>query len=257
VFGIPLAMQPNVPGRALRLHLLALGLGAALLTRSTLAEVTPPLVGAERPVARVWLDAGWDPTFVGSTGISSRVLRFGRSTSLDLDAVIAAPLILIPDGRAFRVASGATGSVTPRDGGFGVSLGLHPDLRSSSDSVANMIALGVTAGARPGYYAVRWTAALDLAWSAAALTHIAPRAKVYDLFRDRYPDQDAQGPAAQLHTWTSHRFRLGVTGGFVLRRWLSVHSEAGFAWTPQLTGLVNPPYGPLPFYAALGGAYRW
>ncbi len=243
-----------------RLRLLTAGIAAAVYAPSALADVAAPLVGSQRPVARVWLDAGWDPTFVLSAGVSSRVFRAPPSIRVDLDTVVAAPLVLLSEDTALRVASGVTASYVPPRGGFGVTLGLHPDLRSSSDSVARMVALGVTIGARPGYYGARWTAALDVAWSAAALTHIAPRAPVYDLFGDRYPDatgDPGERPAARLYTWTSHRFRLGVTGGFAFTRWLDLHSEAGLAWTPQLTGLANPPYGPLPFYAALGGAYRW
>jgi hypothetical protein len=241
---------------------IALCLGAGLWARATRADVVPPLIGAERPIARVWFDAGWDPTFAASAGVSTRLLRPMPSTSLHLDTAFAAALVLLAEGPAFRVASGVTGSVAPSSGGFGLALGFHPDLRSSSDSVAHMLALGVTAGARPGYYARRWTVALDLAWSAAALTHIAPRAVLYDLFDERYPTEsdgaaEPQGPAARLYTWTSHRFRFGLSGGVAFMRWLDVHSEAGFAWTPQLTGLMNPPYGPLPFYAAFGGAYRW
>lgn len=242
--------------RDLSIVLLLLSIGTQLVARTGRADVVPPLIGRDRPAARTWLDAGWDPTFVVGSGLSSRVARVTPGAGIDFDAAIAAPLLLVPDGRAWRVASGVTGSYTHRDG-YGLAVGLHPDLRSASDSVANMIGLGVTAAARPGYYGRHWTIALDLAWSTALVTRIAPRAPVYDLFRERYPEQTDQVPSARFYGFTAQRLRAGLAGGVALKRWLSAHGEIGFAYTPQLTGLVNPPYGPLPFYVALGAAYRW
>jgi hypothetical protein len=242
--------------RAVSTVLLLLSIGGQLVARAGRADVVPPLVGSDRPAARTWLDASWDPTFVVGSGLSTRVVHVRPGAAVDLDAAIAAPVLLVPDGRAWRVVSGLTGSFTHASG-YGLAIGVHPDLRSTSDSVANMIGLGMTVAARPGYYGRRWTVALDLAWSAALLTRISPRAPVYDLFGERYPEQTDTAPSARFYSFTSQRLRAGVAGGVALKRWLSAHGELGFAYTPQLTGLVNPPYGPLPFYTALGGAYRW
>jgi hypothetical protein len=230
--------------------------GAALLSTSfARAQTIAPVVGAERPDARAWVEGAWDPTFLFGSGLSTRVRSIAR-TRFDIDVALLAPVLLVPHFSAWQVAAGA--SLTHvRSDGLGASIGVHPDLRSSSDSVASMFAFGASVFARPGYYARSWSAAVDLGWSGAIATHVAPKEPVHDLFRERYADGSGSGPSSGFYGGTSHRFRFGGAFGFGFARAAALHTAFGFAWTPQLAGAINPPYGPLPFYVTLGGAYRW
>jgi hypothetical protein len=174
------------------------------------------------------------------------------------DAAFRASVVLLPGFDAWQLAFGATGAwVSPR--GFGVTLGLHPDVRVAHDTTGTKVAFGTALGARPGYYGRSFSVALDLLWSTAVATHVAHSDAVKDTFRDRYPDgRDAGAPKDGFYVFTSHRFRFGAAGGVAFGPAVAVHAACGFAYTPQVRGIVaNPPMSPMPFYAGGGGAYRW
>jgi hypothetical protein len=229
--------------------------GASLVASPSAAQALPPAIGVHMPDARVWADAGWDPTWLLAFGAGSRAASL-RSVRLDVEAAAFLPIVLLRDARAWQLSTGVSASF-PGKRGLGVSGGLYPDLRSAMDSVASTVAFGSTVLLRPGWYGRRWTAALDLAWSAAWLTHVSLRSPVNDLFHDRFAGDASEGPRNGWYPSTSHRVRVGATGGIALSNEVALHAALGFAYTPKLTGLVNPPYGPLPFYTNLGGAYRW
>lgn len=236
----------------------AIALAAGLLVSAPAsAQSVATLVGRKRPPARAWVDAGWDPTFVVGLGLSSRVWS-RPGTTADIDLGLFVPPVVTPSSASLMTTVGVTATHV-RASGLGVALGLHPDVRSAEDSVARSLALGSTLTLRPGYYAPRATAALDLGYALTWATIVRPRAPVVDLFRDRYPDARAGdgGGAGGVFALASHRLRLGVTGGAAFSPRFALHGGLGFAWTPQRAGLVNPPYGPLPFYVSLGGSYRW
>lgn len=236
---------------------LALAAVAALEGSAAAQGAVPPAIGRARPAERVYTYGGWDTTFVAGAGLSSRVAQRGAA-SLDFDGGLAVPVVLLARGRALQTGLGLTAHALSASG-WGVSASLHPDLRSSSDDVLNALALGVRAGLRPGYTRDRFTVAADFGWSAALFAVLAPRSAVGALFAERYPDTDPSraGPSTAVYALTSQRLHAGGAAGWAFARAAAVHGSLGFAWTPQRTGLVNPPYGPLPFYATLGGDYRW
>jgi hypothetical protein len=139
-------------------------------------------------------------------------------------------------------------------------LGVHPDLRLARDSTGTKVGLGTSFELRPGVYAERFTVALDLAASVIFSTYMRHSPAVRSLFNERHPGDapGASGPRNGFYALTSQRFRVGAAGGAAVTRAVALHAEVGFAYTPQLPGiLTNPPHGPLPFYVAAGGQYRW
>jgi hypothetical protein len=191
-------------------------------------------------------------------GGSRQLVQVGGRVRLAGDGALRLPLVLLPGLDAWQLAFGLTGSGVLQNG-LGATIGLHPDVRFADDSSGTKVAIGAALGARPGYYARRWSAALDLLWSTAVATHMSHSEAVKDTFRDRYPDGRAgDGPEDGWFAFSSHRLRLGVAGGLAAAPWLAFHGSAGFAYTPQVGGiLANPPISPMPFYANVGGAYRW
>jgi hypothetical protein len=165
-------------------------------------------------------------------------------------------LVLLAKGTSWQVALGLTLTHVTKSG-LGVAVGVHPDWRTASDDVATSFGPGVTGTLRPGYYGKSFDVAAELVAASSLGAWIRPRQAVYDLFAERYgsgvdgrPRTFSRGPVA-------NRFRVGLVGGYAPTRALAFHASFGFAYTPQLAGLVNPPYGPLPFFATLGGSYRW
>lgn len=235
-----------------------LALVALLAPRAAAAQVVPPPIGEVRPTSRVWAEGGWDPTFALGAGISTRLpfAQLGESTSLDYDAAVFSPLVLLPKGTSWQVALGLTLTHVTRSG-LGVSAGLHPDWRTASDDVATSFGPGLTTTLRPGYYGKSFDIAAELVASSSLGAWLRPRQPVYDLFAERYGDGVDGRPRTFVRGPAAHRFRFGLVGGFSPTRSLAFHASLGFAYTPQLAGLVNPPYGPLPFFATLGGSYRW
>jgi hypothetical protein len=217
----------------------------------------PAAVGTDRPDRRAFGELGWDPTWMLGLGGGARLASPAGRARVDLDAAAFLPVLLAPSARAWQLAAGVTAGWVHRSG-LGVSAGLHPDFRSSADSVASMFGVGGTVTCRPGYYQPAASVALDASWSAVVANHVSLREPVRDLFRDRHgADVVGSGPRDGLYAWTAHRFRLGATGGWAPTRSLALHGAVGWTHTPQLAGAVNPPYGPMPFYVSAGGAYRW
>jgi hypothetical protein len=165
---------------------------------------------------------------------------------------------LLPEFGAWQLSLGLTGAWVSRSG-LGATAGLHPDLRFARDSTGTKVAFGAALGTRPGYYAKTFSVALDALWSTAIATHMTHSEAVKDTFRDRYPgDASGDHPQDGWYAFSSHRLRFGAAGGLVVGHAGAIHGSFGFAYTPQVQGIVaNPPYAPLPFYVNAGGSYRW
>lgn len=232
---------------------------AALFAPSTAhAQAIAPVVGTDLAARRVWLGVGWDPTLTTDLGGSLEPLAPLTDFRLFADAAFRAPVVLLSGLDDWQLALGAT-FVFGTGKGLGATLGVHPDVRLANDTTGSKVALGAALGVRPGYYVKNWSVAFDALWSMALATHMAHSNAVKDLFEERYPSgARGQGPHDGWYAFSSHRVHLGVSAGVAPARAIALHVSAGFAYTPQVAGiLANPPIGPMPFFANLGGAYRW
>lgn len=232
---------------------------AALRPSTSEAQAIAPTIGRDAPDRRVWFEPGWDPTWVAGFGGSYAAWLPRNGMRIDVDMGARVPIVLGFD--AWQFAAGAT-TLFITDSGMGVALGVHPDLRLAHDAIGTKLGIGGAVGARPGYYGKSWTLALDALASVALTTHVWHSNEVRDLFNDRYPtDAGAaaiNGPRDGWYRATSHRLRLGLAGGMAVSKLATLHATAGFVYTPHVGGVVaNPPIGPMPFFATLGGAIRW
>ncbi len=215
-----------------------------------------PRIGRLPPDSRAFVDLGWDPTWMAVLGASRVVLGSRAGIDVSVDVETRWPLLLLPNG---ELSAGATLYATPGSA-LGVTFGVHPDLRLARDSTGTKVGLGTSVELRPGLYAERFTVALDLAASVVLSTYVHHSAAVRSLFAERYPGEATAGPGPKngFYALTSQRFRVGAAGGAAVTRAVALHAELGVAYTPQLPGILsNPPHGPLPFYVAAGGQYRW
>jgi hypothetical protein len=247
-------MLPFVRNGASRSFSALVGLATLLVTPEALSVA--PRIGADPPGSRAFADFGWDLTWLMALGASREVLTNTTGLSVSIDVQTGWPVLLLPNG---EVAAGATLYATA-GGIFGMTLGAHPDLRLARDSTGTKLGLGSSFELRPGLYGERFTVALDVSASFVFTTYMHHSQAVRSLFDERYPGETrgVSGPKDGFYAVTSQRFRLGAAGGAVLSRTVALHGQLGFAYTPQLRGiLMNPPHGPLPFYVAAGGQYRW
>lgn len=242
-----------------RLLALATVLALVFATRPARAEGVPVLVTGEIPAARVWLTPGWDPTLTLALGYSRTVAPTPAWFALQADAFLRLPLILASNLDAWQLAGGASVACL-RSSGWGVVARIHPSLTVAHDVTGTKLGVGVGLAAQPGFYGRRFSVAVDLAWSPTLATRMWHSEAVRDLYRDRHgPGGPAEGgPRDGWYRTTAQRFRVGLAGGVRFLALWAVHASAGFAYTPQHAGiLINPPVGPLPFYADLGAEYRW
>lgn len=229
----------------------------ASLVPCAAAQAIIPSIGAAAPLRRVWLNAGYDPSWMLGLGYSQRVPRRAMAGArIDVDAALRLPLLLGLD--SFQLAAGTT-AMWLSSLGLGGTIGLHPDLRLAHDPTGTKLALGAALTVRPGYYTKQWSAAIDLVWSAAFATRMWHSSRVRDLFADRHPNGvRARGPHDGWFRFPAQRLRVGAALGYAPAQIVALHLSGGFAYTPQQGGLlINPPYGPLPFYIDFGGAWRW
>lgn len=221
---------------------------------------TPMIAGAPPPEHRIGLDLGWDPTWVIGLGYAHRGPLLGRHPT-QIEASLVLPVALIPGFDGARLEGGLSG-LFAMENGLGVAAGLHTGLTLADDSLGTHLGWGLAISARPGYYAPRWSVALDLGYRTSLVTYMAHSDAVEDLFTDRYPDgggpEGSDGPKDGFYAFPAHRLRLGLLGGVRAGEHVGVFLAGGLELTPQAQGLTG--YAPLtamPFYGQLGGDYRW
>lgn len=240
---------------------LALGLGAfvlASLPGAARAQAVPPLEGREAAARHVWIDTGWDPTFTLGLGAGLALARPSPRQRVGIEASFRAPLVLLTRFDAWNLWLGATWAGWLRSG-LGVVIGQHGSLRVDHDALGTRVGVGTTTSLRPGYYAPRWSAALDLAGTMVLATHIASSSVVGESYADRYPGRPSPGgPRDGWYVLTASRYRFGTALAARPFPRTALHLVGGLAYTPALDGAIaNPPVAPLPFYVEGGGQLAW
>lgn len=248
----------------MRLWLLFSGLVIAALcgVRPAVAQEFAPPLGRIAHDHRVFVSTGWDPTFVLDGCVERVVWRATDSSDLAVAAALRLPWVLVPELDSVGVAVGPVfTSVTAS--GVGLRTALYGSLRTASDATGNKVGVRLTPSLAVGYYARNWSAAAVSNMTTTFATHMRHSEAVRDLFRDRYPEGQqpgdrADGPHDGWYALTAQQFRAGATGGLELSDSVGLYFVAGYVLTRQVGVIgVNPPIGPLPFYAQLGGAVRW
>ena len=235
--------------------------GALALAPVSAAHAQVGIVSSEIPEDRMGASFGWDPTWLVGLGYAHRVPPLGGRYSAQVDAVLAVPLVLIPELNAGKLTGGVQALLLGH-GRLGTVAGAHTGLTLANDPTGTKVGWGLELNVQPGYFAPTWSIAIDLAWRTALATYIAHAERVRDTFDDRYPDgapagaQD--GPRDGWYFLPANRFHVGAAGGFVIAARTALSLAGGFDYTPQVEGvLVNPAIGGMPFYARLEGDYRW
>gem|GEM_PF-6332516 len=238
---------------------MAFGLGVSAAPSRALAQPAPPIAGRDSPASRLSLDVGWDPTWLFALGYSHRLARPTAQSSLWLDAGFRAPLTRVPLVEAASFVGGFTFVATTRSG-WGTAVACHTSVMTADDSTGTKLGFALATSLRPGWYAPRWSVALDLLAKTTIASYMHHSDAVRDLFTDRYPDgrATASGPRDGIYALAARRYRLGLAVAWAPSASVGLHAVGGMSHDRQLSGITaNPPVGPLPFYVEAGGAYRW
>jgi hypothetical protein len=140
-----------------------------------------------------------------------------------------------------------------------MTLGAHPDLRLARDSTGTKLGLGSSFELRPGLYAERFTIALDVSASFVFTTYMHHSQAVRSLFYERYPGETPGVSGPRTGFTPSHR--SGSAWGLPAEqrsraRWPGMVSSA-LPTRVSCAASSRTSHGPLPFYVAAGGQYRW
>lgn len=234
---------------------LALGLASA-----NAHAQTPMISGAPPPKHRVGLSLGWDPTWIAGLGYahSGPVLLEQYPTQFEVALVL--PVALLPSFDGARLEGGISTLFTKANKA-GLAASAHTGLALADDSLGTHLGWSFAISVKPGYYAPRWSVALDLGYRTSLVTYMAHSDAVKDLFADRYPDGGPNadhGPKNGFYAFTAHRFRLGLMTGFRAGEHVGLFLTAGLQYTPQAQRLSGyAPLTSLPYDGQLGGDYRW
>jgi hypothetical protein len=238
--------------------LVALALG--LVSSTAAADMV--LVSSDVPEHRLMLVVGWDQTWVAGLGYGQELSSRPAGGQIELQGQLTVPVLNVPEFDAAKLGIGAQ-SLWFGGSGLGVAAGIETSWVVTDDPTGTKLGWLGGVSARPGYYAESGAVALDLAWQEGILTYMHHSSTVKELFRDRYPDgQEVRnvdlGPDDGWYRFTVRRLRLGVAGGYVFSAPFAAHALVGFDYSPEVEGIIaNPSIGGMPFYAKLGGDYRW
>jgi hypothetical protein len=250
-------------GSSVRLWLFTgLAVSALCVVRPAVAQEFAPQLGRTASDHRVFLSTGWDPTFVLDGGVERVLWRPTVASSVALAGALRLPWVLLPE---FDSVGAAVGPIfaTVTASGVGLRTAVYGSMRTASDATGRKVGLRLTPELTVGYFARNWSAAAVGNMTTTFATHMRHSEAVRDLFRDRYPEGQAPGDGADgphdgWYALTAQQFRAGATGGVRLSDSVGLYALAGYVFTPQVGVIdVNPPVGPLPFHAQLGGVVRW
>lgn len=218
------------------------------------AATDPPVrsVG-EGGRARLWAQAGWDPTAVVEVGGAAPVAR-GR-IGVDLGGYVGAAPSLVLAGRP-SLGAGAGAEVGVGEGRWRFTSTAYATARSASDAAGGWLALGTTVAARATWNPSRFTLGPEVAWAAAWATWHDPSSGVDALYGDR-PGAAVNAPHTGFYAATSHRVRGGLCAAVDLSGRVALSTGMGIAWTPHALGrITDVPVVPPPFYGELAIGVR-
>lgn len=217
-----------------------------------------PRTTEEVASSSVSLTAGWESTWVAvaTYGLGLPDFLGPRGTVWQSELVL--PISALP---AAKLATGLHG-LFGAERGFAFGAVAKLNFAWTVDPTGAKAGVGGQAAARPGYYTSGWSLAGDLGWRSNLLTFVGHSENVDTLFEDRYPEgaepTGDDGPRDGFIGPQAHRIQLGIASALRLSEAVKLTARGGVEWAPTAAGISTAiPVRPLPFYALLGGAFRW
>ncbi|MBS2018628.1 MAG: hypothetical protein JST00_37525 [Deltaproteobacteria bacterium] len=208
--------------------------------------------GAEH---RVLVSVGWESTWNVRIGYAAAI---SRAIPANIDVTWTTPIAVFDPTRGGRLEAGLN-TLVGQTRGLAAATSLRSGVAWSSDPLGARVSWTGAALIAPGWYDDTWHLAAELGWRAALVTFMRHSDVVRGLYGDRIGAPAGEGAnLPSVFGLTSQRFDLGLRGGWARAKGVGIVARAGLDLSPQVQGIVGvAPIYPLPFYADLGGDYRW
>lgn len=201
--------------------------------QSRRGEITP--LGASR--YSIILEVALEPEPVASLDYIHGLGTLDRRNGIGVGAGVKVPTTVFSND-AWRVHLISAAHRSSKDH-WGVTLTALGYLSHNRNRAGEIHGFGIELRAAPGFYASRWTAALDLGWQGTLLSHIQHSVETRAAFKDRYPPgvNGLAGPKDGWYDSTAHRVRIGLAGAHKLADRTALHVALGSLFAPQKQGV--------------------
>ena len=208
--------------------------------------------GAEH---RGLVSVGWESTWNVRVGYAAAI---SKAIPANVDLTWTTPIAVFDPTRGGRLETGLN-TLIGHTRGLAAATSLRSGVAWSSDPLGARVSWTSAALVAPGWYDDTWHLAAELGWRAALVTFMRHSKVVRDLYGDRVGAPTSEGAnLPSMFGLTSQRFDLGLRGGWARPKGVGIVARAGLDLSPQAQGIIGAaPIYPLPFYADLGGDYRW